>query len=98
MKIFPLGRGTAISQGIARGMSSVGCAGVAATETPPSTCGAFPPLIGGIFKGVVHVGLADATGHENAAPSRDHKGAVEAVCRRGRPFLTVGARISVIFT
>src|SRR5437773_1954286 len=28
----------------------VGCAGVAATETPPSACGAFPPLTGGIFR------------------------------------------------
>jgi hypothetical protein len=45
-----------------------------------------------------HAAYNGATEHENAAPSRDRKGAVEAVCRRGRPFLTVGARISVIFT
>src|SRR5438132_13903874 len=32
---------------------SVGCAGVAATETPPSACGAFPPLIRGILTKVL---------------------------------------------
>jgi len=35
-----------------------------------------------------------ATAHENAVPSRDREGAVEAITH---PSLTVGAQISVIF-
>jgi hypothetical protein len=75
---------------------SVGCAGAVATETPPSACGAFPPLIGGIFREVAHAAWGGATGHENAIRSRDREGAVEVISR-AHPSLTVGAQICGIF-
>jgi len=70
--------------------------GVAATERPPSACSAFPLDRGDFQERVAHAASGGATGHENAVPSRDHEGAVEAISREN-PSLTVGARISVIF-
>jgi len=48
---IPPSKGDSVSVREREGDVSVGCArGLAATETPPSACGAFPPLIGGIFR------------------------------------------------
>ena len=75
---------------------SVGCARGSCDRDNPQRLQCFAPLIGGIFMGAIHVGLADAPGDENVARSRDRKGAVEAICRVS-PFMTVGVRIPIIF-
>src|SRR5438093_6273318 len=49
-----------------------------------------------IFSGVPDAVSSGATAHEKVGPSRDRKGAVEAICRVC-PSLTVAARISAIF-
>src|SRR5436309_2200126 len=65
------------------------------TRQSPEAFGFFPRLLRGIFLGVAHAG-GGTSGHENAVPSRDPEGAVEAISR-AHPSLTVGAQISVIF-
>jgi hypothetical protein len=78
MNDSPLLKGTKALRGL--GSYLVGIWSGWLTGQPPEAFGFFPPFLRGIFIGVAHAAWGGTTERENVAPSRDRKGAVEAIC------------------